>query len=287
MAPLNYNYGAYESRARDQTSALMQANQFRQSQPASAGTDVFSQAQQQLSQKLTQYGVARGQPGFQPSSPEDISRVQMNLQRNYLANHLSTLQTLGPSLRSAVLSASPELTQASSYLMGAYQDPFGGNLPQYQDSIRQAMEARGFSYNSGAAPAGQEAAMLTGYANQRRSELSGQLTQFGTGVMQLAGVEPPKIPDFAQILSGQLQSQQLGLQAQQQSWERQRTEEESSRAQTMYNDYLGMLRQQSQRDYGGLLFDQSMQRGAFAKAFPEPERFGSRGTASINIASSY
>ena len=110
----------------------------------------------------------------------------------------SLLEQLGPSLRSAVFQANPELATASQYLQQTYNDPFGGSRSTFEDALRTAQAARGFT-GGGSGVAGEEARYLTNYAERRRQELLPQLTSFGNNILQISGLQGPPNLELSSI----------------------------------------------------------------------------------------
>lgn len=146
------------------------------------------------------------------------------------------LQNLGPSLRSAVFNASPELAQASGYLQQTFSDPFGGALNTYQDAIRQAQAARGFGGAGGTGPAGEEARFLTNFAERRRQELLPQLVGFGNNILEISGLARPPDLELAGLGSLALSTRRLEL-------ERQAGERQSQIAEQLFKQYQQSLNQ--------------------------------------------
>jgi len=109
---------------------------------------------------------------------------------NFLAQQGELLNKLGPSLRQGIFNASPELATASNYLNQTFNDPYGGSRSTYEDAIRGAQAARGFG-GGGTGVTGEEGRYLTNFAERRRQELLPQLTQFGQGMLGLAGLAGP------------------------------------------------------------------------------------------------
>jgi hypothetical protein len=130
---------------------------------------------------------------------------------NFVAQQGELLSKLGPSLRQSVFTASPELAQASNYLQKTFEDPYGGSLSTYQDAIRGAQAARGFG-GGGTGVTGEEGRYLTNFAERRRQELLPQLSQFGSGLLNIAGLGGPPDITLAGLGSLALGSRQLSEQ---------------------------------------------------------------------------
>jgi hypothetical protein len=107
------------------------------------------------------------------------------------------LNSLGPSLRSAIFSASPELATTANYYQQNFNDPFGGSLSTFQDAIRGAQAARGFGNAAGTGPAGEEARYLTNFAEQRRMQLAPQMAAFGQQLLGNSGLGAPSQADLS------------------------------------------------------------------------------------------
>ena len=103
------------------------------------------------------------------------------------------LKQFGTSTREAIFTASPELKAASDYITKTFSDPFGGSRETYEDAIRGAQAARGFT-GGGSGVTGEEARYLTNYAERRRQELLPQAQAFGNNLLQLSGLGGP--PDL-------------------------------------------------------------------------------------------
>lgn len=170
-------------------------------------------------------GVNTGAPGtggpVQLSGNQDDFVTQTLVARNRALEQQRALLTgQGQNLRNALFQASPEIAQVSQFLQGRVQEGIPSALAEnYQQRIREAQAARGFS--GGAGPAGQEAQFLTALAEQNRFQAAGQLGNLGQQILANTGLQSPVQTDlnavgglnlearrlFEQVLAGQQQSQ--------------------------------------------------------------------------------
>lgn len=148
------------------------------------------------------------------------------------------LQQLGPQLRQSIFAASPELAAASQHIQNTFNDPYGGQQSTFQDAIRSAQAARGFT-GGGSGVVGEEARYLSNYTQQRRDALLPQAQSFGNQMLGIAGLNGP--PDLSLGAIGQLSLAQANLQFQQQT-----ASQQSAYAERLYNDYNQQLSQSSQ-----------------------------------------
>lgn len=148
----------------------------------------------------------------------------------FLRQQGNLLESLGPALRQSIFNASPELAQASDYLNQTFSDPFGGARSTFEDAIRGAQSARGFT-GGGSGVVGEEARYLTNYAMQRRDALLPQLTGFGNAILGISGLQGP--PDITLGAIGA-----LALQNRNQIDSKAAAEAQSRQAAQMYQDFL-------------------------------------------------
>ena len=144
-------------------------------------------------------------------SASSIMQKLYDMRPQFVQQQTDLLNTMGPSSRAAVLAASPELAQASSYYQGVFSDPFGGALDNYQDLMRQAQAARGFE-GGGQSLAMGEAKFLTSLAQQTRSQTAGAMANLGTTILGVSGLAQG--PDLGTVGSLGLQAGSLALQEQ-------------------------------------------------------------------------
>lgn len=158
------------------------------------------------------------------------------------------LQTLGPEVRAAVLNASPELAQASSHLLNLFQDPYGGAMQTFQEAIRGAQAARGFT-GGGTGPVGEEARYLTNYAMQRRDAAVPQLMQLGQGLISAGGLWGGQNLGFESLGDTMLGYARLAEQQRQYDLGYKAEQGAAKTAQEMYEQQLADLQAQARTSY--------------------------------------
>jgi len=222
-------------------------------QPKTGGVDTLETPQAYPGNFGGSPGAGPSTGGLNPSSPildntggtPDIgggftggSQAYLNSLYNarpqFIAQQGDLLSSLGPSLRSAIFSASPELATTANYFQQNFNDPFGGSLSTFQDAIRGAQAARGFG-GGGSGPAGEEARYLTNFAEQRRMALAPQMAQFGQALLGNSGLAQPSQVDLSTIGGLTLQSQQLQAQIK-------AGQAESQQSKTLYQQYLDIIK---------------------------------------------
>lgn len=157
-----------------------------------------------------------------------------NARPKFVAQQEDLLSRLGPSLRQAVFTASPELAAASDYLTKTFADPYGGSRSTFEDAIRSAQAARGFT-GGGTGIVGEEARYLTNFAEQRRMQLLPQLQGFGNNILQISGLSAPTDVNLASLGNLALQNRQLNSTIQS-------NQAQDAFSQRLYEDYLATLK---------------------------------------------
>lgn len=182
--------------------------------------------------------ISAGQGGGQPGNFTGDSAAFLNSLYNsrpvFLQQQQDLLTSLGPSLRSAVFAASPELAQTADYYNKTFNDPFGGSLSTYQDVARQAQAARGFG-GGGTGPSGEEARYLTNFAEQRRMQLAPQMAAFGQQILGNTGLAAPPDINLGTVGGLAIQNRQLTEQVK-------AGKAESAQAKTLYEQYLAIIK---------------------------------------------
>lgn len=195
--------------------------------------------------------MARPSGGEPAGAPWGTGTIQAYIQaalqgrQQVVGQQAQLLSQYGQTSRQAALQASPEFASAAQY----YQSRASGGIPQellgnYQDLMRQAQAARGFTGGSG--PAGQEAARLTGLSEQIRAQaVQGQMG-LGQQLLGLGGFTGVPQMDLGTVGSiglgtGSLAQQQEALFQQVLAGQQQ-----SALAQQMWEQTMGLLQSGAQ-----------------------------------------
>lgn len=190
-------------------------------------------------------------------TPQSIMQNLLNFRPQFLQQQQNLLNQYGSSLRTSILGASPELSQAADFYQSRFQNPIPPELEaQFAERIRGAQAARGFG-GGGTGPVGEEARYLTGLAEEQRLKLLPGMQQFGAGILGMSGLAgPPNLASegglnafanmFGSVLRNQQFQQQLGFEQQQAGLGQEAAEKQSQFAQQYYN----WLKQQISSGYG-------------------------------------
>jgi hypothetical protein len=148
------------------------------------------------------------------------------------------LSELGPSLRSSLFAANPELAAVSEFLTGRVNEGIPQDLQQnFREQVRTAQAARGFT-GGGTGPAGQEAKFLTALQEQNRFAAAQGLSALGGQIAGLTGLGNVPSPSFGEVGG-------LGLGARTLAEQVFAGQQQSSAAQRMFDEQMALLRSQS------------------------------------------
>lgn len=183
----------------------------------------------------------RGAPGggaFGTGGASEFLNSLYSARPAFIQQQGDVLSQLGPGLRNSIFSASPELAAAAQYYQQAFSDPYGGRMSTYQDALRSAQAARGFT-GGGSGVVGEEARYLSNYATQRQDALLPGMIGFGQQILANSGLQAPPDITFSALAGAAVAGNAQNAQGQQ-----------SALAQQMYQQQINAQNAALSNPYG-------------------------------------
>jgi hypothetical protein len=183
--------------------------------------------------------VATNAPGG--NTVQDFMRIMMAARPEIMEQQRQLLGNLGPGMRQAMMTASPELASSAEFYQSRVDQPIPESMARdYQDRLRQAQAARGFT-GGGSGPAEQEAARLTGLAEQRRFQAAGAQQQLGMQMLGMGGFGQIPGADLSTIGSIGLGAGGLGLEQRRLAEQVLAGQQQSAAAQSMWSQLMSAI----------------------------------------------